>query len=168
MPFTFKKLCLGLVASGFVVSMAHAEDKALTTESAEKLMSEKNYICLSCHKVDTQLIGPSYQAVAVKYQGQEDAEEMLIKSIKEGASGKWKEEGVTAPMPPNNVTDEDAKALVQWVLSLAPTEAETAKPADTAKDAEKPAEKESVEAEEKESTEAVEKEEPKAEEPKAE
>lgn len=140
MSFTLKKLCLGLVAGGFIISAAHAEDKVLTTEAAEKLMSEKNYICLSCHKVDTQLIGPSFQAVAAKYQGQEGVEEALIKAVKEGSSGKWKDAGIAAPMPPNNVSDADAKALVQWVLSLASSKEEAAKTDDTAKPADEKAE----------------------------
>jgi len=138
MPVTLKKLCFGLVVSGFVVSTAYAGDTVLTTEAAEKLISEKNYICLSCHKVDTQLIGPSFQAVAAKYQGQEGAVETLTKAVKEGASGKWKDAGITASMPPNNISDEDAKALMQWVLSLTPTpKEEAAKSGDTAKTGEK-------------------------------
>jgi len=152
MPFNLKKLCLGLVASSFVVSIAHAEDKVLTTEEAEKLMSDNNYICLSCHKVDTQLIGPSYQAIGAKYQGQEDAVEVLVESIKKGISGKWKDAGITAPMPPNNVSDEDAKALVQWVLSLAPAEEEAAK----SEEAKEPAAEEATETKDKEESEAEE------------
>ena len=127
MPYTFKKLCFGLVASGLVISAVHAGDKVLTTEEAEKLMSDKGYICLSCHKVDTQLIGPSYQAIATKYKGQEGIEATLIESVKKGSNGKWKDEGIAAPMPPNgNVSDEDADALIKWVLSLAPAEAKEA------------------------------------------
>jgi cytochrome c len=84
---------------------------AATTGSAEDLARAKN--CLSCHKTDLKLVGPSYKDVAAKYAGQNVVDTLAEKVIK-GGSGVWG----TMPMTANNVTPEEAKQLVTWILSL--------------------------------------------------
>lgn len=70
--------------------------------------------CMTCHAADKKLIGPSYKEVAAKYRGDKGAEANLVKKVKSGGQGVWG----SIPMPPNaHVKDEDAKLLVQWVLS---------------------------------------------------
>ena len=74
----------------------------------------KKYNCTACHAVNKKLVGPSYQDVAKKYQGDADAEAKLIEKVKKGGSGVWG----PVPMPPNaSVPDADVKALVEWVLA---------------------------------------------------
>jgi len=81
--------------------------------ASEEIATANN--CLACHKIDAQLVGPSYQDVAAKYKDQDGASEMLIESIKVGSSGKWG----AIPMPANpNVSDDDLKALVEWILAM--------------------------------------------------
>lgn len=80
--------------------------------ASEALAKSKN--CLACHAVDKKLVGPSYKDVAAKYKGDKKAADALAATIKAGGSGKWG----PVPMPPNNVTDDEAKKLAQWVLSL--------------------------------------------------
>ena len=70
--------------------------------------------CLACHAVDKKVVGPAYKDVAAKYKGDKKAAEALAATIKAGGSGKWG----PVPMPPNNVTDDEAKKLASWVLSL--------------------------------------------------
>jgi cytochrome c len=93
-------LSLGAVAN------ASAEDAmALATKSG----------CLACHQVETKVVGPAYKDVAAKYKGQDGALDMLAAKVKAGGSGVWG----PVPMPPNvNVSDEDIKTIVTWVLSL--------------------------------------------------
>ena len=76
------------------------------------LAAKKN--CMACHAVDKKLVGPAYKDVAAKYKGDKKAAEALAATIKAGGSGKWG----PVPMPPNNVTDDEAKKLASWVLSL--------------------------------------------------
>jgi len=52
--------------------------------------------------------------VAKKYAGDKAAEAKLVDKVMKGGSGAWG----TVPMPPNNVTKEEATKLVHWVLSL--------------------------------------------------
>lgn len=69
--------------------------------------------CLSCHKTDQKLIGPSYQEIADKYT---DADlELLAGKIIDGGSGVWGD----VPMQAHpNISKEDAKKMVQYILSL--------------------------------------------------
>ena len=86
---------------------------AVTGQAAadEALAKAKN--CMTCHAVGQKLVGPAYKDVAAKYKGQGDAVAKLAAKIKTGGKGVWGE----IPMPPNNVTDDEAKKLAQWVLS---------------------------------------------------
>ncbi len=77
----------------------------------EALAKAKN--CMSCHAVDKKLVGPSYKDVAAKYKGDAGAVETLAAKVKAGGKGVWGQ----IPMPPNNITPEEAKKLVSWVLS---------------------------------------------------
>lgn len=72
--------------------------------------------CTACHTVATKLVGPAYKDVAAKYAGQANAVDQLTQKVLDGGSGNWG----TMPMTPNKgkVTEEEARALVVWVLSL--------------------------------------------------
>ena len=69
--------------------------------------------CLSCHKVDSKLVGPSYQDVAAKYT---DADiDHLATKIIDGGKGVWGE----IPMTPHaGMSKENAKKMVKYILSL--------------------------------------------------
>jgi cytochrome c len=77
-----------------------------------ELAAKKN--CLACHSVDKKIVGPSYKDVAKKYAGQKDAVSKLAEKIQKGGGGVWG----AVPMPPNQVTPQEAKELATWVLSL--------------------------------------------------
>ena len=85
---------------------------APTAAQASLDMAKKN-ACMACHAVDKKLVGPSYKDVAAKYKGDAAAAEALATKIKAGGKGVWGQ----IPMPPNNVTPEEAKKLATWVLS---------------------------------------------------
>ena len=71
--------------------------------------------CMACHAVDKKLVGPAYKDVAAKYAGQKDAVDKLAAKVVKGGSGTWG----NIPMPANpQVTDAEAKQLVQWILTL--------------------------------------------------
>ena len=79
----------------------------------EELAKSKN--CMACHATDKKLVGPAYKDIAAKYAGQKDAVDMLAAKVVKGGSGVWG----NIPMPANpQVTDAEAKQLVQWILTL--------------------------------------------------
>jgi len=79
----------------------------------EALAKSKN--CLACHSVDKKLVGPAYKDVAAKYKGDAGAAAKLAEKVMKGGSGTWGQ----IPMPPNpQVNADEAKKLVEWILSL--------------------------------------------------
>ena len=80
-------------------------------QADEALAKAKN--CMACHAVDKKMVGPAYKDVAAKYKGDANAPAMLATKIKAGGKGVWGQ----IPMPPNNVTPEEAKKLATWVLT---------------------------------------------------
>ncbi|WP_323745044.1 c-type cytochrome [Noviherbaspirillum malthae] len=94
------------VASGYLLSTGPAlADEALFKKSN----------CMACHAVDQKRVGPALKDVAAKYSGDSGAAERLAKKIKAGGSGVWGQ----MPMPPQTqVSDADAKALAEYVLSI--------------------------------------------------
>jgi len=77
------------------------------------LAQKKN--CMACHAIDKKLVGPAYKDVAAKYGGQKDAVDKLAQKVVKGGSGAWG----AVPMPANpQVTEAEAKQLVQWILTL--------------------------------------------------
>ena len=69
--------------------------------------------CLTCHKDDVRVVGPSYQEVADKYtDGDLD---MLADKIIEGGKGNWGE----IPMTPHaGMSKENAKKMVEYIMTL--------------------------------------------------
>ncbi len=84
----------------------------------EQLATDKK--CLSCHTISAKKIGPSFINVAKAYAHQIKADEKLSKKILEGSWGTWG----WRPMPANKqVSEDEARQLAQWILSLKETEA---------------------------------------------
>jgi len=99
------------LASSIVSTAAFAAEPA--ADGAEALL--KKHACFACHSPTTKLVGPAYKDVAAKYRDQTDAENLLVKKVKEGGTGVWGQ----VPMPPNaKVPDADLEAMVKWILAL--------------------------------------------------
>jgi cytochrome c len=105
-------LCHGacFVATLFAAGSASA---ALDSTSAQALMQKNG--CAACHSIDKKIVGPAYQDVAAKYNGDKDAVAKLTDKVKKGGVGVWGQ----IPMPPNaQASDADIKDLVTWILTL--------------------------------------------------
>ncbi len=97
-----------------VIAAAAALALSAGVASANQALAQK-YACLSCHQLDKKVVGPAFKDVAKKYKGDAKAEEHLVGVIHKGGKGVWG----TIPMPPHpQISDADAKALADWVLSL--------------------------------------------------
>ena len=96
---------------------AASADTASTTAAAKPEDEGKALVegadCLSCHKVDSKLVGPSYQDVAAKYT---DADiDHLSQKIIDGGKGVWGD----IPMTPHaGLSKENAQKMVKYILSL--------------------------------------------------
>jgi cytochrome c len=106
-----KKFLMVIVAAAGLATAAGA-NAAVDAAKAKALAQAKN--CFACHAVDKKLVGPGYQDVAKKYKGNKEAEATLVKKVIGGGGGVWG----TIPMPPNAVKEDEAKLLVEWILSM--------------------------------------------------
>jgi cytochrome c len=96
-----------------LVALAAGVMSAAPAFANAELAQKKN--CMACHAVDKKVVGPAYKDVAAKYADQKDAVAKLTQKVIKGGAGVWG----PVPMPANpQVTEAEAKQLVQWVLSL--------------------------------------------------
>lgn len=100
-----------------------ADAEKPTEQAATDLSSNPDYIkgveligksdCLTCHKLDEKLIGPTYKEVAQKYENTPENVTMLAGKIIKGGKGVWGEVEMTAHP---DMSQEDAEALIKYVL----------------------------------------------------
>ena len=93
--------------------LAHAaETHAASSKGPAALFKNEN--CSACHAPNAKLVGPSIADISKKYEGQSGALDKLMAKVKSGGAGVWG----SIPMPPQTqLSDEDRKTLVSWVLS---------------------------------------------------
>jgi len=90
-----------------------AADDSADIKKGAALISTSD--CLACHKVDVKVLGPSYKDVANKYPNNAATIAQLVDKIKKGGSGVW---GAIPMSPHPALSDDDAKAMVKYILSL--------------------------------------------------
>ena len=94
----------GLTLAGHVA--AQQDPEALAAAAA----------CNTCHLPEQKMVGPSYQAVAARYRGEDGAAEQVYERMREGSQGVWGD----TPMPPvdkGTLNDGELKTVVDWILS---------------------------------------------------
>jgi cytochrome c len=99
------------------------EEKSEKTEKTETKVSNgkdgKALIaasdCLTCHKEHEKIIGPAYADVAKKYKNTDENVAMLVSKVIAGGQGNWGEIPMSAHP---NLSNEDAEAMVKYILSI--------------------------------------------------
>lgn len=72
--------------------------------------------CLTCHKIDEPLTGPSYRDVANKYADQAPGiVPQLAEKIIKGGTGVW---GEVPMLPHATLSQADAETMVRYILLL--------------------------------------------------
>lgn len=84
-------------------------------EYAEGLRLVANSNCLTCHRVQEPLTGPTYMDIAKRYQLTFDNVDKLAKKIINGGNGSW---GQVPMIPHPELSKADAKTIVKYILSL--------------------------------------------------
>jgi cytochrome c len=126
-----KKAIVSLLVLCIIVSCGDEKEKT-ATESADKTETKVDITedpaykkgltliaksdCLTCHKIDEPLTGPTYRDVANKYGAMPDTiVGHLAGKIIKGGNGVWGEAFMT---PHPGVSREDAEAMVRYILLL--------------------------------------------------
>ena len=98
-----------------------AED--LNDASAKALFNAKG--CNACHATDEVRIGPPFRTVSLRYTNTPGFDaQWLAQKIRSGGAGSW---GTVPMVSAPQVSPEQARAIVRWIMSLAPS---PPKPAD--------------------------------------
>jgi len=83
------------------------------TLPGEKLVATSD--CIGCHNKTQKVVGPAYVDIAAKYPSNEENINKLADVIIAGSTGTWGE----LPMTPHpNLSKDDSKSMVTWILSL--------------------------------------------------
>jgi cytochrome c len=74
--------------------------------------------CLGCHATGkASLIAPPFASISQRYSSNPAAAAALAESLKNGTHGKWAEYPGGAMPPQSQLSESEAKALVQWILN---------------------------------------------------
>ena len=71
--------------------------------------------CVTCHKNDEQLIGPSFLQIADKYKLTGESIDRLAEKIIKGGGGSWGDVYMT---PHPGFKEADARLVVKYLLTL--------------------------------------------------
>jgi cytochrome c len=99
-----------LIVSALAIS---ATAQISAGQTGDKLISASD--CLGCHALDSQVVGPSWKAIAKRYREQPGNEARLAATVRQGGAGKW---GDVAMTPHPDLPDAQSRLMVQWILSL--------------------------------------------------
>lgn len=79
--------------------------------------------CFTCHAVDKKIVGPAYAWIAYRYKDDKEVVAKLVATIKKGGMGQWNAyTGGVVMTPHPQLSDDEIKAMVEWVLSQTPVE----------------------------------------------
>jgi cytochrome c len=78
-----------------------------------KLMATSD--CNTCHKEDVKIVGPALKDIAAKYTASDAVIDTLANKVIKGGKGNW---GDIAMASHPNLSKEDAKTMVKYILSL--------------------------------------------------
>ncbi|WP_209328804.1 c-type cytochrome [Lunatimonas salinarum] len=79
--------------------------------------------CFTCHEEHNRMVGPSFEEIAHKYEGDKSVYPYLSQKIREGGSGVW---GDTPMNPHPQLSDADIKPMLDYIMTFAPKESKPA------------------------------------------
>jgi cytochrome c len=79
----------------------------------DAVLAMSKALCFNCHAAKANLIGPSFDQVAVRYKNADGAIDRLTKKIIDGSTGTWSD----LRMPPHpNLEVQHVREMVRWIL----------------------------------------------------
>jgi cytochrome c len=112
-----RAILMAAAIAGVVAFSASASAADAIDADAAKALAKKDH-CLRCHGIDKKKEGPTYHAIAYKYQGQADALDKLVKHITSGedrvklSDGHMEDHKVDKSSSP-----EQVRNLIGWILA---------------------------------------------------
>ncbi len=103
--------------------LAQGHQANLSNSTGRRLIELSD--CKACHSIDKKSVGPAYNDIAQKYKGGFEIEGQLVNKIIKGGGGVWGEQAMAAHP---QISKEDAREMVKYILSLADTKLKTIYP----------------------------------------
>lgn len=97
-----------------------AADNSMVSPNADKPVSKGETLmaqsdCKTCHKEEMKVVGPALKDIAGKYPNTPENVNKLADKVIKGGSGNW---GEVAMLPHPQISKDDAKEMVSYILSL--------------------------------------------------
>ena len=102
---------------GAATVAAAADTSAAPAGTAAPLALLDRHACTTCHGVDRKIVGPAFAEIATRHASRPDAAAYLAAKIRGGGAGVWG----SIPMPPQTISDDDARRIARWLADGAPT-----------------------------------------------
>lgn len=93
--------------------MAQGHQRNLSFSSGKRLVETGD--CMACHAANKKSIGPSYSEIANKYKRNRENVNYLAGKIIKGGGGVWGDQAMAAHP---DLSEEDAKTMVNYILSI--------------------------------------------------
>jgi cytochrome c len=103
--------------------LAQGHQANLSNSAGRRLIELSD--CKACHSIDKKSVGPAYIDVAKKYKDGFEVEGTLVNKIIKGGGGVWGEQAMAAHP---QISKDDAKEMIKYILSLADTKLKTIYP----------------------------------------
>jgi cytochrome c len=79
----------------------------------------RNYMeksdCFTCHEVDRQNVGPSFQQIATRYKSDETVLTKLVTKVQNGGSGEW---GTAAMTGHPQLAESEIRTMLDYIFTL--------------------------------------------------
>ena len=89
------------------------EQKLSRTDMIAGLFAKSD--CNTCHNQEVKTVGPSYQAIAERYENNDQNKNALVTKVINGGAGNW---GQIAMSPHADLKKDDAETMVSYILNL--------------------------------------------------
>lgn len=99
----------------FAITWVFLSQVGVAKENSGEELAIKNH-CYACHHQTQPLIGPPYQAIAARHGANKKVmADVLAEKIILGGGGNW---GVVPMVPNEQVNEQEAKVMAEWILGL--------------------------------------------------
>ena len=100
-----------IVASALIITT-----QGMAASNAEELLKTNG--CMACHNIMGKKAAPAFMGTAkknIKWHG-EDAQEIMMKSIKSGSKGKYGNFKHTQMPAYSHISNKDLETITSWIL----------------------------------------------------
>jgi cytochrome c len=105
-----------LAAAALTAVLAVPPKTAAAQQMTPADLARRN-ACMACHGLVHKQVGPGFVQIAERYRGDGEAAARLAGKIRDGSVGTW---GRVIMPRQTQVSEAEARALSQWILSQQP------------------------------------------------